>query len=127
MPSSPFADRIMVCDSRLLRGLWNPVDVTAQRDDRLAGSPGCYPRCRYSRDPFLDLEAILLERVDQVAGSLELLKAKLTITEHLIHHLSREILHLLDVRDGFLLERVQPAGGLSKDGNGERDRDRHRK
>ena len=104
MPWSPFDDRIMVCDSRFLRGLWNPVDITAQRDDRLAGSPGCYPRCRYSRDPFLDLEAILLERVDQVAGSLELLKAKLTITEHLIHHLSREILHLLDVRDGFLLE-----------------------
>src|SRR5438093_5922182 len=114
MSWSPFDDGIVVRDPRFLRSLWNPVDVTAKRDDRLAGSPGCYPRRRYSRDPFLDLEAILLEGVGQVAGSLELLKAKLTITEHLIHHLRREVLHLLDVRDGFLFERVQPAGGLCK-------------
>src|SRR2546427_13119871 len=104
MPWSPFDDGIVERDSRFLRGLWNPVDVTAQRDDWFAGSPGCYPRCRYSRDPFLDLEAILLERVDQGAGSMELLKAKLAITEHLIYQPSREILHLLDVRDAFLLE-----------------------
>src|SRR5207249_12006935 len=103
MPWSAFDDRIVVCDSRFLRGLWNPVYITAQRDDRLAGSPGCYPRCRYSRDPFLDLEAILLERVDKVAGSLELLKDKLAIIEHLIHILCLVVLHLLDVRDYFLI------------------------
>src|SRR5206468_11253536 len=116
MPWSPFDDGIVVRDSRFLRSLWNPVDVTAQRDDRLAGSPGCDTRCRYSRDPFPDLEAILLEDIDQIAGSIELLKAKLTITAHLIHHLRRKVLHLLEVRDGFLLDYVQPAGGLSKVG-----------
>src|SRR5262245_66344652 len=114
MPWSPFDDGIVVRDSRFLRSLWNSVDITAQRDDRLAGSPGCGPRGRYSRDPFLDLEAILLEDIDQIAGSLELLKAKLTVAEDLIDHLGREILHLLDVRDGFLFEGVQPDGGLCK-------------
>ena len=104
MPWSAFNDGIVIRDSRFLRGLWNSVNVTAERDDRLAGSPSRCPGCRYSGDTFLYLKTILLEDIGEVKRGLELLEAEFTIAEYLIDHLRREILHLLDFCNCFLLE-----------------------
>src|SRR2546426_3643319 len=104
MARSAFNDGIVIGDSRFLRGLWNSINVTAERDDGLAGSPSRCPGCRDSRDTVLYLKTIFLEDVGEVMGGLEFLEAELAIAEYLIDHLSREISHLLDFCRGFLLE-----------------------
>src|SRR5207248_8666587 len=53
--------RIVVGDARLLRRLRDPVDVGADRDDRLAGSPSGHPGRRNAGNTPLDAEAVLLE------------------------------------------------------------------
>src|SRR2546422_8167894 len=104
MARGAFNDRIVIGDSRLLGGLWDSINITAERDDRLAGSPSRCPGGWYSRDTFLYLKAILLKDIREVTRGLELLEAKFAVAEYLIDHLRGEILHLFDVGDCFLLE-----------------------
>ena len=78
-----FDDRIVIRDAGLLRRLRNAVDVRAQRDHRLARSPGRHERGRDAGDALLDGEAVLPQDVDQVRLRLDLLEAELAEAEDL--------------------------------------------
>ena len=99
-----FDHRRVVGDTGLLRRLRDAVDVGAEREHRLPGSPARHERGRNARDALLHGEAVLFEDVDQVAVGLGLLEAQLGEAEDLVDHLLGEGLHPIDGRNGLGLQ-----------------------
>ena len=91
-----FDQRVAIGDAGLLRRLRDAVDVGAERNHRLAGSPARHERGRDAGDPLFHREPVLLQEVDQIAVRLLLLEAELTVAEDLIDHLLRERRHAVD-------------------------------
>src|SRR5882757_4290192 len=82
---------------RLLRGLWNAIDIRTKRNNRFARAPGRGPSGRNSEYPSLYFEALLFQNSSQVLGGLKLLESELAIAEDLIHHDLRLGLHGFDI------------------------------
>ena len=101
-----FDQRVAVGDAGLLRRLRDAVDVGAERNHRLAGSPARHERGRDAGDPLFDREPVLLQEVDQIAVRLLLLKAELTVAEDLIDHLLRERRHAVDGAGHLALQTI---------------------
>ena len=96
--------RFVTSDARFLRSLGDAVDVGAERDHRLARSPGRHPGRRNARDAAFDREAFLLEDLGQILRGLELLKPQLREAEdHVIHDLA-SLLHRFDLVDDLPLD-----------------------
>ena len=92
-----FDHRVVIGDAGFLRGLRDAIDVRAERNDRLARSPGRHPGGWDAGDAALNAEALFFEDVGQILRGLELLKAKLAEAEdHIIHDLGL-LLHRLDI------------------------------
>ena len=92
-----FDHRLVPADAGLLRSLRDVVDIGAERDHRLAGSPRRHPRGGNAGDAALDLEAFLLENAGEVLRGLELLEPELAEAEDAIDHDLRLLLHGVDL------------------------------
>ena len=64
-----FDNRIVIGDSRLLRGSRDAIDVGDKRNDRLAAAVRRHPSRGNSSDAMLDLESIFLEDARNVAST----------------------------------------------------------
>ena len=105
-PGRAFDDRIVIGDAGLLRRLRNAVDVRAERDHRLAGCPRSRPTRSECRDcPRCTLKPNFSSCAGEVLRGLDFLHAQLAEAEHRVHHLLRELGHLVDALDGFLFLR----------------------
>jgi hypothetical protein len=95
---------------RLIRG-GQPVDVGANRDDRMARSPFRHPGGRHVRVAALNVEALLHEGIGDPALGLDFLKSEFAEAEQTIDQLLREHAARLDVGDDVFLQRVKPRIG----------------
>src|SRR5215469_10904141 len=100
-----FDQRIVIGHARLLRCLRNIVDIGAEGDHRLALSPACDERGRYSGNTSFDTESFLFQDSGQVFGRLEFLEAQLAEAEDAIHHHLRLLLHAVDLALQIGLQR----------------------
>ncbi len=96
--------RIVIGDSRLLRRLWNTVDVGHEADHRLSRAVARNPGGRHSGHAALDAESVLLQKSRHVLGCLVLLESKLAEAEDLIDHLLGEIPETLDFGQRLALQ-----------------------
>jgi len=115
-PGAALDDRVAKGHPGLLRGLRDAVDVRAHRDHGFAGAPGGHPRGGDARHAALDLETVLLEKACQVLRRFDFLEAELTEAEHRVHHLLRELCHLVDTFGGVGLVGCQLGVGLAECG-----------
>jgi hypothetical protein len=91
---------------RLVR-LRHAVDVGAEGDHRLAGSPSRHPRRRDVGDAALDLESLALEDAGHVALRFHFLEPQLTEAEDRVHHLLREDAARVHVGGRLLFQGVE--------------------
>src|SRR5215472_16505909 len=96
---SAFNQWLTVSDARFLRRFWKAIDIAPERNQRPTGAPARNPRRRYSRDPALDGETVLLKYAGEIFGGFEFLISKLTEAEDGIIHDLRELASLLDAVD----------------------------
>ena len=104
-----------------------------------AGTPAGDPGAGHSGHPTLDLEAVLLENLGDVALRLELLEPELREAEEAVDDLLGEVASSLDVDGDLVLERLealvlrQPQGhgdvgtdesSVERDGQGRRQHHR---
>ncbi len=98
-------------DAGFLGGLGDAVDVGADGDHRLAGTPGRNPRGRDAEVVLLDREAFATEQGDQVLGGFEFLEAELAEGENLVHHFLGELGPGIHVGHQLALEAIEPGIG----------------
>src|SRR5688572_28083708 len=111
MAGRPGNERRVTRHRRLLRRLRDAVDVRADGNHRLAGTPRRHPRGWDTGHAFLDGEPVVAQDLHEVFRRLDLLKPELAEAEDLIDHLLRELRPAVDVGDGFALEPLEPRGG----------------
>ena len=109
-----FNQRVVIRDTRFLRGLWDAIDIGPKRDDGLAGSPSGHPGRGNSRDAAFHFEAFRFEHPGQVFRSFVFLKAELGEAEDGVDHhlhLAAHALHLAGEvgLQGFFLGGVDGA------------------
>ena len=122
VPGSHGEDRLAVPHARLLIGLGNAIDIRSQGDHRAARAPSRRPRAGHSRDPQLDLEAVVLQQPGQVSLGLELLKAEFAERKQLVDNFLYQLRPALDQLERLALQgleaRVRVLGGGCGDRGG---------
>ena len=110
MAGRAFDQRLAISDAGLLRGLRQAIDVAAERDDRLPGTPPGDPCGRDAGNAALDRKAVLLQHGGQVFRGLEFLVGELAEAEHGVVHDLGELAPRLDAADDGGLENLDPGG-----------------
>ena len=118
-----FDHRIVIGDAGFLRGLRNAIDIGAQRDDRLAGSPGGDPGGGNSGDAAFHFETFRFEHPGEVLRSFVFLKTEFGEAEDGVDHDLHLVAHALDLAGkvglhGFFFGGIKRAGD---GGHGEND------
>ena len=124
MPRRALDDRRVIRDARLLATPAECRRCPAERDHRLARSPGRHARGGDARDALLHREAVFLQDVDEVALRLDLLKpssAKLKIESTICC----EVLHRVHVPGRLGLQPFSSRILLHRPGRLRRCRGRH--
>src|SRR5262245_65603566 len=102
-----FDNGIMICHAGFLRCARDTIDIRDEGDHRFSTAPSRNPGRRHlSHSPFY-FEPILLEDAGQIPGGLVLMKSEFAKAEHLIDHLLREDLQLVDLTDRITLQVIQ--------------------
>src|SRR5260370_19601273 len=92
-----FNHRLVPTDTGLLRRLRDVVDIAAEGDYGLAGSPTGYPRGGDAGDAALDCESLFFEDAAEVLGGFKFLEAQFAEAEHAVHHDLRLFLHAVNL------------------------------
>src|SRR5262245_29572459 len=103
----PVDNRVVICDTGFLRSSRYTIDIRDKGDHRFTTAPGRNPGRRHFSHTALDFEPFLLEDACQIPGGLILVKSEFAIAEHLIDHLLREDLQLVDLSDRITLQIIQ--------------------
>ena len=107
VPRRALDDRVVVADAGLVAGLWDVVDVGAERDHGFTRTPRRHERGGDAGDIALHLESVLLEDSREVFHGLEFLKARLAERENHVDHFLDLLRHAVDFRRGVGLELVE--------------------
>ena len=110
-----FDNWVVVSHAGFLRRLRNAVDVTPERDNRLARSPGRNPRRWHLCDSLLYQEPVVAQDASHITGGFELLKTQLAKAKNLVNGLLCEFSQALDLSYSFLFQVVEPLALLSMD------------
>ena len=107
VPGAALDERLAVGDSRHLRRLRDAVDVAAERDHGAPGAPARYPAAGDAGHAELDVEALRLEELRDVALGLELLESELGEAVQAVDHALYEDAAVVDAGARFFLQPLE--------------------